>query len=44
MSIEFTTGFNDFLWFRKKPAIWIKTKEQRSDWNRGQKLARENCK
>jgi len=42
MSHEFYTGFNDFLWYRTKPAPWVKTKEQRADWNRGQKLAREN--
>jgi len=42
MSIEFYTGFNDFLWYRTKPALWIKTKEQRAEWNRGVKLAREN--
>jgi hypothetical protein len=42
MSIEFMTGFNDFLWYRNKPSAWIKTKTQRSEWNRGQKLAREN--
>ena len=44
MTAEFYTGFNDFLWFRTKPAPWVKTKEQKADWNRGQKLARENCK
>lgn len=44
MSKEFYTGFNDFLWYRGKAAPWIKTKAQRSEWNRGQKLARENCK
>jgi len=44
MSIEFYTGFNDFLWYRKKAAPWIKTKEQKAEWNRGCKLARENIK
>jgi len=43
MSIEFMTGFNDYLWYRTKVSPWIKTKEQRAEWNRGQKLARENC-
>ena len=43
MSIEFMTGFNDYLWFRNKPNTWIKTKEQKTEWNKGQKLARENC-
>lgn len=39
---EFYTGFNDFLWYRTKAPVWIRNKEQRAEWNRGQKLAREN--
>ena len=43
ITIEWTTGFNDYLWFRTKPPVWI-NKDNLQYWKAGQEAAKEFSK